>query len=181
MFFYSLSSSSKFTDVSTKYNNISLSQNDLCHFRLGHPSYVKLYILRKVNWMFPIYLLILIIAVYHLAKQRRLPFISLNNLSATPFQFIHCDIWDPFHVPAVKGYWYFLIIVDYCTCFTWICLLHTKSKVIIVFPTFFSLIQNQDRVKIKHVHFDNAPKLSFFDCFCKEGIMSFHSCVDRPQ
>ena len=49
MFFYSLSSSSKFTDVSTKYNKISLSQNDLYHFRLGLSSYVKLYILRKVN------------------------------------------------------------------------------------------------------------------------------------
>lgn len=85
-------------------------------------------------------------SVCHLAKQWRLHFISLNNLFATPFQFIRYDIWDPFHVPVVEGYWYFLIIVYYCTCFTWIYLLHTKSKVITVFPTFFSLIQNQDRV-----------------------------------
>lgn len=56
-----------------------------------------------------------------------------------------------------------------------------KSEVITVFPTFFSLIQNQVEVKIKSVRSNNELELSFSDFFYKEGIMSFHSYVDKPQ
>ena len=111
--------------------------------------------------------------VYHLAKEWRLPFISLNNFFATPFQLIHCDIWGPFHVPIIEGYRYFFTIVDDCIRFTWIYLLHTKSKMITIFPTTFSLIQNQVGVKIKFIRFDNVLELSLFDFSIKKESCLF--------
>lgn len=35
-----------------------------------------------------------------LSKQRRLPFVSHNNLSKLPFDLIHCDVWGPYHIPT---------------------------------------------------------------------------------
>ena len=51
---------------------------------------------------------------------------------------------------------------------------------ITVFPT-FSLIQNQAEVKTKSIWSNNEPELSFSDFFYKEGIVSFHFYVDKPQ
>lgn len=47
-----------------------------------------------------------------LAKQRRLPFVSHNNMSQQPFELIHCDILGPYHVPAYSGHRFFLTLVD---------------------------------------------------------------------
>ena len=56
--------------------------------------------------------------ICHLAKQRRLSFVSHNNLSILPFDLIHCDIWGPYHVPAHSSHKYFLTLVDDCARFT---------------------------------------------------------------
>ena len=65
--------------------------------------------------------------------------------------------------------------------FTWICLPHAKFDVLDVFPTFYNLVHTPFGIKIKLVHCDNAPKLSFSNFFQEKGILSFHSCVDTPQ
>ena len=35
-----------------------------------------------------------------LAKQRKLSFVLNNNMSTLPFDFIHYDLWGPYHVPV---------------------------------------------------------------------------------
>ena len=75
--------------------------------------------------------------ICHLAKQRRLPFISNNRFSDSPFDLIHIDTWNPFHTTSVEGYRYFLTIVDNYLCYTWISLLKIKSEVHAIIPTFF--------------------------------------------
>ena len=45
-----------------------------------------------------------------LAKQKGLSFESHNNRSATNFDIIHADIWDPFSTHSHAGYKYFLTI-----------------------------------------------------------------------
>ena len=69
-----------------------------------------------------------------LAKDKRLLFVLYNHMSPSLFDFIHCDIWGPYHVTAQFGYRYFLTIVDDCTHFTWIFLLKQKSDVATVIP-----------------------------------------------
>ena len=42
-----------------------------------------------------------------LAEQRKLSFVSNNNLSALPFDLIHCDLWGPYHISAYSKHRYF--------------------------------------------------------------------------
>lgn len=76
-----------------------------------------------------------------LAKQKCLPFTSLNNLSTSAFDLLHLDIWGPFHVPTIDGFKYFLTIVDDCTHVSWIYLLKDKGSVATVFPSFLTLLK----------------------------------------
>ena len=143
-------------DVSVSCNCISFSKNILWHYRLSYPSHERIHTLKNELEIFhcsnePVHC-----SVFHLAKHRRLPFVSNNSLYDTPFQSIHYDIWGSFHTITTEGYKYFLTIVDDCTHFTWIYLLHSKSDVTIVILEFFSLIQTQFGVKIKSVWSYNA-------------------------
>ena len=60
-------------------------------------------------------------------------------------------------------------------------MLHAKSDVLNVFPAFYNLVHSQFGIKIKYVHSENTPKLSFSNFFRENEILSFHSCVDTPQ
>lgn len=119
-------------------------------------------------------------SVCPLSKQKRLLFVSQNVLCSVPFQLIHIDVWGPF-TPISIEYKYFLTIVDDHTRYTWIYLLKSKSDVLTVFPSFCKMIYTQFHHKIQSVRSDNAPELNFSDFFQSEGILSHHSCVNRPQ
>lgn len=43
------------------------------------------------------------------------------------------------------------------------------------------MVFTQFHVSIKSVQSDNAPEFNFSKFFHSKGIMSYHSCVDRPQ
>ena len=112
---------------STLPNNVHALVNKVSahtwHNRLGHLSNQRLDLLKhQLNCSSslcnnePCY-------ICPLAKQKRLPFGSSNNLSSCPFDLIHCDTWGPFHLPSHTGHRYFLTIVDDCTRFTWLFLL----------------------------------------------------------
>ena len=71
-------------------NSVYLSKKDHWHCRLGHPSFVKIHNLRnelniKENFVLDDFHC----STRHFVKQRRLPFISSNNLCDKPFQLIH--------------------------------------------------------------------------------------------
>ena len=168
-------------DISATCNNFSSSPTELWHYRLGHPSYAKIHTLKDDLNISHISETPSHCSICHLAKQRRFPFMSSNNLSNSPFQLIHIDVWGPFHTITTEGYRYFFTIVDDCTRFTWVYFLRAKSEVSAVFPNFFTLIQTQFNVKIKSVRSDNAPELTFSDLFRAQGILSFHSCIETPQ
>ena len=119
--------------------------------------------------------------ICHLAKQKRLPFISNNNLSAKPFDLIHIDVWGPYHVSTTSIHRYFLTIVDDCTRATWANLLCNKSNVLTLFPDFYNMIFNQYNTSITAVPVDNAPELTFLDFFRSKGILPFHSCIETPE
>lgn len=79
-------------------------------------------------------------SICHLTKQCRLPFVSSNSLSKSPFQLVHCNIWGRF---TTEGCRYFFIIVDDCIEFTWVHLLKAKLDVITIFLDFYTLIHIQ--------------------------------------
>lgn len=50
-----------------------------------------------------------------------------------------------------------------------------------MFIEFYNMILTQFNVKIKTIRSDNAPELAFTEFFKEKGIVSYHSCRDRPQ
>lgn len=69
-----------------------VSRQNLWHARLGHPSNMKTQFLNKEPHVILDSDLQSHCKVCHLAKQKRLLFISQNNMSKHPFDLIHIDI-----------------------------------------------------------------------------------------
>lgn len=70
---------------------------------MGHPSLVKFQYLNKKLQVYDVSRNVLYhCKVCHLAKQKRLPFISTNKLSDNHFDLIHIDIWSLFFVPTTE-------------------------------------------------------------------------------
>ena len=76
-----------------------MRKSDIWHFRLGHPSAVKIQLLHN-ELQIPSSLSTLSshYQIFHLAKQRRIPFISNNHMSTNPLELVHIDVWGPYHV-----------------------------------------------------------------------------------
>ena len=121
----------------------------LWHFRLGHPSLSRMSILQNVLPSFSAQC-IDVCTIYPLAKQKRLPFPSHNNLCNEPFSLIHVDVWNPYSICTHDGFKFFLTIVDNATRSTWVYLM-------------------KDKLDVKHllgcVCFNVKPLLEMF--FCK--------------
>lgn len=97
-FFYPISSTSHIT---TAVNKVSAS---IWHNRLGHSSLKSLEVLKTLLPCDDLHSLHLSLCyVCPKAKQRRLPFIPHNDMSKSPFDFMHCDIWCPYCVHAHTG------------------------------------------------------------------------------
>ena len=147
-------------------------------FLLGHPSHVKIQIIHnELHIPNSLSHLSSHCKICHMAKQKCLPFVSHNNVSANPFDIVHIDIWGPFNVSTPVGHRYFLTIVDDCTRATWVYLLCAKADVLTVFPESFNLISTQYNTVIKSLRSNNAPELAFHDLFRTKIVIPYHSCV----
>jgi hypothetical protein len=116
-----------------------------------------------------------------LAKQHRLPFQDSNSISKNCFDLIHCDIWGPFSVKSTNGSSYFLTIVDDCTRFTWVYLMHSKSQTRFFIQAFFELIATQFNTQIKCLRSDNGSEFDMTEFFSSKGVIHQLSCVESPQ
>ena len=142
------------------------------HKRLGHPSNERLISIRNhLNVRISKSDVKIPCSGCPLAKQRKLPFHSMNIIHNEPFGLIHCDIWGPFHVPNYQDHRYFVTIVDDHYIYTLGFLIKNKSDVQQVIPRFYSLILNQFNKSIKVFHLDNAKELEFTTFFHETGIL----------
>lgn len=126
----------------------SMMKCNVWHVRFDHPSSIKLQILHK-----DLHILVTLpdlhshYRVCHIAKQKRLPFHSRNNMCAELFDLIHMDTWGPFQVSTIEGHKYFLTLVDDCSQATWTSLMHAKSDVLSIFPTSITLFLHNTKEK----------------------------------
>lgn len=72
---------SEFYNPSATCNNVTLPQNEIWHYHLGHPSHVKLHTLWNELNISPSSVNPTHCLICRLAKQHKLPFISSNSLS----------------------------------------------------------------------------------------------------
>ena len=126
--------------ISGVCNNVSKKEHEVWHSHFGHPSYVRLNILKNVLHFKQLVIETPHCSICHLANQKRLPFPNSNFVSISSVELLHLDTWGAFHLPTHDGFHYFLTIVDDFTYFTWVYLLKVKSDVAIIFPAFYNLV-----------------------------------------
>lgn len=60
-------------------------------------------------------------------KTHRLHFNSVATNTTEPLQLVYADLWDPSPINSTQEYSYYLSILFYFSCFTWIFPLAAKS------------------------------------------------------
>ena len=100
---------------------------DLWHFRLVHPSYERLLLLKQFYVVFTSDKQFICETCHH-SKQKRLSFPNSDSHSSCAFALIHIDIWGPCNVTSLNGYQYFLTIVYDYSRFVWVFLMNSKAK-----------------------------------------------------
>ena len=158
-------------------NNVSKTDHELWHIRLGHSSYVRLNLLKNIlNFKHvvdcsPHY------SICHLAEQKRLPFPISNYVSQCPFDLLHIDICGAFHLPTHGSFRYFLTIVDDYSRFTWVYLLKSKSDVnnFFFFP-FVLLFTHKLGPTLNRFIVIMHPNLLFRITFVKRGFCHSLMC-----
>jgi len=170
------------TPAACLFTGSVLNDGHLWHQRLGHPSSV---VLQKLVSIIPSLKSFNSesspCCICPLAKQKRLAYISHNNLASNPFDLVHLDIWGPFSIESIEGFRYFLTVVDDCTRTTWVYMLRNKKDVSSVFPEFIKLVSTQFNAKIKAIRSDNAPELGFTEIVKEHGMLHHFSCAYTPQ
>nr|KYP74079.1 Retrovirus-related Pol polyprotein from transposon TNT 1-94 [Cajanus cajan] len=105
------SSNHNVTTASNNYDR-SIAVNKW-HYRLGHLSDDVLRIIHNNKSLhLPSNFSCKNCDICPLAKQKRLPFHTKNNLAGDCFDLVHCDIWGPFHQATYDNHKFFLTLVD---------------------------------------------------------------------
>lgn len=100
------------------------------------------------------------------------------------FALVHADLWGPCNITNVKGYKYFLVLVDDCTRVTWVYMLGQKSETPDVIKKFFAQIKTQFSTVIRIFRSDNGLEFmnstlqSFFETL---GLLHQTSCAHTSQ
>ncbi|KAL4592837.1 hypothetical protein LXL04_005843 [Taraxacum kok-saghyz] len=169
--------SKSFTTVSA---NVAVSLQHW-HSRFGHPSSDKIKMLSDHLCISNKDNSDSVCPICPLAKQKKLPFVSLNNVAKNPFDILHCDVWGLYQTSSHQGHKYFVTLVDDCTRFTWIYTMQNKYEVKSIIPRFLTMVSTQFKASVKIFRSDNAKELLFTDLFHEKGILHQFSCVERPQ
>ena len=130
-------------DSSTQICN-NIVKDNVWHMCLGHPSQKRMEVFNK---KFP-YVTLPTNSncdVFHLAKQRKLPFPSSTSYANSVFDLIHVDIWGPCTVTSMNGDKYFLTIVDNHSRFTWLYIMKKKAEAPVHLVNFVVMIKTQFR------------------------------------
>ena len=161
--------------------NVTFSESDSWHFRLGHLSFEKMKHVdlpcfnKRTNS---------ICSICPKARLHRQSFPLSNTRASRIFELIHVDIWGPYRCSTYDGYKYFLTIVDDFSRATWVHLMTSKSNAFPLLQTFVSFVETQFGTPVKSIRTDNG--LEFQDTtallfYANKGIIHQKSCVDTPQ
>ena len=108
----------------------------LWHLRLGHVSVQKLHCLISIGFLGQVKHDSVDCVSCQLAKQPALSFNNSDSFSHASFDLIHFDIWEPSPTATIGGSKYYAIFVDDFFRYTWIYLMHNRSKLAQIYRTF---------------------------------------------
>ena len=100
----------------------------LGHSRLGHPSTITLTkALISCNIAHQSHKQD-ICTICQLAKSHKLPFVLSKSRALHPLALIHTDLWAPTPYPSITSAWYFLVVLDDSSRFSWTIFFILKIK-----------------------------------------------------
>ena len=150
--FACISSSEKFDDNSCIISTKSIVNpcnrvTSMWHERLGHPNHHVLQLVlqhckiptssKSLNDFF---------SACAVGKSHRLP---SSESVYTSLDLVYSNLWGPSHVSSTNGFLYYITFVGAYSRFTWIYLLKSKSKILIIFQKFKGMAELQFNFKIK--------------------------------
>ncbi|WVZ08185.1 hypothetical protein V8G54_021531, partial [Vigna mungo] len=161
------------------YTNNTINDIGLWHLRLGHPSDIKLHSL-KLKYLFNFHHLTYMCDTCHRAKQKKLPFYDSNSNTMNISYLIHVDIWGPCNILSMRGFKYFLTIVDDFSRYTWLIPIPNKSVVRKTITDVITNIENQFSTTIKTIH-TNGIEFAMHNFFSLKGINHQTNFNKTPQ
>ena len=123
-------------------------------------------------------------SVCKLGKSKVLPFSSKSTMASNCFDIIHSDVWGITPVISHTNIKYFVTFIDDHSRFTWVYLLHSKSKAFDDFQKFMAYVDNQFSTRIKVFRSDSGGEYmshQFQTYLQKHGILSQRSCPYTSQ
>lgn len=120
----------------------------LWHKMLGHVSWRLIYKLSKLKLVRGLPKLIYhsdsLFGACHTGKINKTSFKTKNIISTSiPVDILHIDLFGPISIASINGKKYGLVIVDYCSIWTWIKFIRTKDESYDVFNILCIQVQNK--------------------------------------
>jgi len=116
----------------------------------------------------------------HCIKQKKLSFALSKSATVKSFELLHMDILGPCSIISMRGFKYFMTIVDDFSHYTWVILLHTKSKVRNHIK-FIANVENQFQTIVQIVITDNGAEFAMKDFISSKGIIHQTTCIETPE
>lgn len=113
-----------------------------------------------------------------MGRAHKLPFFDFTTIYNEPLQLIYSDIWGPSPIPSTNDSRYYIHFIDAYSKFTWLYLIHKKSRALNCFIHFKTMIENQLGTKIKSLQTDGGKEYVAFSQFLinTNGIVHRVSC-----
>lgn len=154
------------------------------HNKLGHPS-LPLFTHLVQQYALPVSKPYSVNCIScNVSKSHKLAFPLSINKTTAPFELLHMDVWGPAPVPSVRGFKYYLVILDDYSRYIWLFPLHYKSDVKSTLDHFTSYVHTQFNVVIKTFRSDNGGEFInqyLAHLFLHLGIIHQTSCPNTPE
>jgi transposase InsO family protein len=101
-----------------------------------------------------------------------------------PRHLLHMDTMGPSQVCSVSDKWYVLVIMEDCSCYSWVFFLESKYEVFKIFWSLALRLNNEHLNCLKAIRSDNETEFgnASFDQFClKHGVDQQFSAPHVPQ
>ena len=94
-----------------------------------------------------------------LGKHTRVSFPKcLDQLTKSPFELVHTNVWSPSRNESTLGFQYFVTLIDDYSHYTWLFLMKTRAKLFSIFQKFHVEVRTQFNTSIRILRSDNAKE-----------------------
>ena len=118
-------------------------------------------------------------------KQRRLPFPKAAKYRAKDaLELVHGDLYGPITPATNGGQWYFLLLMDDCSCYMWLQLLTSKDKAVAAIKKFKMRAEAKNGKKLHVLRTDHSGEFTSveFAAYCMDqDVVRHHTAPYSPQ